>query len=133
MPRIFILLLLFPALANPSDFRCKISEVMDIQENGKLQDNSEKILSLGNIGEEFVVDGTTGRIIGSQLLINSDWGTPRVLRPGADNDHLLILTVNTTNHEVYVLDVAVWMPNMPFIYFSSVWGVTTGVCSRVNY
>ena len=74
MPRIFILLLLFPALANPSDFKCKVTEVLHIQENGALQDNSADICSLGNIGEEFVVDGTTGRIIGSRLLINSDWG-----------------------------------------------------------
>lgn len=105
-------------------FKCTVKAVSKLQDDGTHSDDSV----MTSLGEEFVVDRVTGRMVGG-LSNHSIGGQPKVIDPGSADQSFKALTIFGPYVSINYLEVQVYANSyekpFSFIEFGS---FITGLC-----
>lgn len=124
------ILLVLPQISYGSDaYKCVIKDVKTVSDSGKVIDwLNEDYFAITE--KEFVVDKTTGKILGNGNIQNhSVYGTPEVLDSGSDQQAYKVLTVFKPLTTIDFLSVADFpaTTEMPFFFITGTL-YYTGLC-----
>jgi hypothetical protein len=118
------------AAQTPSAYRCTIVDAVEVSDAGELVTTQFPQMIL-DLNEEFVVDRTTGRILGGSGLANHNaFGTPEILDPGSDEQSFKVITLYRPFVTVALLDIHQFREGLdkPFTYRMAGGVIISGTC-----
>lgn len=108
-----------------SDFRCTIASVNNVNSAGDIVEDTDWF-KLGTPGESFSVERQSGKIVGSPIYKNDNYGSPVVTKDSKGNA-FIVLTKHDSG-DLSVLQIWSYTKPMQFLYLSTFVGMASGVC-----
>jgi hypothetical protein len=112
-------------------YKCELRQVVSLNAEGRLSESGRAALLIKE-NKQFLVDRTTGRIVGATGIANynAGFGKPKVLDPGSGSQSFKVLTVyrGFTSVDYLLVKEFVAGPIKPFIFITDS-EVLSGICS----